>query len=244
MKQSLNFLVATRLLLRSLKSTFPIRINMHGGSGVKSCIRGIVGAYGRLLLPPCCAFCRAELRSVSTGPYLCAECLARFGPEKWRGCRRCGAPIADGHPITDDCPDCRGLRLWFDAIVVLGNYRAGLSEAVLRMKRPTHNPLSLALGQLLGKLRGDQLRDFDVDLVVPVPMYWSRRLRTGTNNAALLAQSVARSINVPARHGVLTRLRNTPPQKSFSSTVRFKNIRGGVRRALLRTGKRRPGIAG
>ena len=35
-----------------------------------------------------------------------------------------------------------------------GSYHAGLRDAVLRMKRPSHDALSLAMGRLLAERRG------------------------------------------------------------------------------------------
>ncbi|NLF07888.1 MAG: ComF family protein, partial [Pirellulaceae bacterium] len=167
--------------------------------------------------------------------FLCEKCLARLGPKQWLGCRRCGAPVDENHLAADDCPKCKHARFHFDAVVVLGNYHKGLSDAVLRMKRPSHDPLSLALGRLLCELRGDRLRQLEADLVMAVPMHWRRRLATGKNSPELIAQCIAKSIGVPLRSGVLVKHRNTPPQKGLTLARRMENIRGSfrVRRAAL-----------
>ena len=49
------------------------------------------------------------------------------------------------------CLLCNNLSLRFDAAVALGSYHAGLGEVVLRMKRPSRNALSLAMGRLLAE---------------------------------------------------------------------------------------------
>lgn len=118
-------------------------------NGFRRGIGGLLRAYGSLLLPTSCTFCQADILDTASDVQLCDKCLARLGPKQWLGCQRCGEPVAEDHLAADDCPKCRKIRLHFDAVVVLGNYHVGLSEAVLRMKRPAHDPLSLAMGRLL-----------------------------------------------------------------------------------------------
>ncbi|MCD4726761.1 MAG: hypothetical protein K8R46_03810 [Pirellulales bacterium] len=197
--------------------------------GLQDGIRGLRRAGLGLLFPPRCVHCDADLFNALSGPCLCAECLARCGPEQWHGCPRCGALVSDEHYSSDDCPGCSKVQLWFDTVVALGGYRAGLRNAVLCMKRPSHDPLSLALGRLLWERRRDRLSEIRADVVIPVPMYWSRRLHRGKNNPEALAGCLARSLGVSMLRGVLVRQLNTKPQAGLSSFRRFQNVRGAFR---------------
>jgi ComF family protein len=194
--------------------------------------RGISGlaTVGRdLLLPPRCAYCDRELPELVDDGSFCVDCLARLGPETWHGCRRCGGAVLDcGFPPLR-CLLCRDTPLRFDAAVTLGSYHAGLRDVILRMKRPSHDGLSIAMGRLLFRRRREQLLEHRADMVVPIPMFWARRLHRGINNADVLARCLGRSLGIPVRRNVLIRRRNTLPQADLPPSRRFQNVRDAFR---------------
>ena len=62
--------------------------------------------------------------------------------------------------------------------------------------------------------------------VAPVPLHPQRLRQRGFNQAALLAQPLARALGVPLVEG-LTRSRATPPQVGMgSAALRHENVRG------------------
>jgi predicted amidophosphoribosyltransferase len=64
-------------------------------------------------------------------------------------------------------------------------------------------------------------------------MFWTRRLRRGTNSPEALAQTLGRQLGVPVR-GLLRRRRNTLPQAPLPPRERFRNVRGAF--ALRKSG--------
>ena len=192
-------------------------------------ISGLAMAGRNLLLPPRCAYCDRELHEEDGDWPLCVDCLARLGPETWHGCRRCGGEVLDCGFLPERCLLCRNTPLKFDAAVTLGSYHAGLRDVVLRMKRPSHDGLTIAMGRVLFRRRGEQLREHRADMVVPIPMFWRRRLGRGINSPDVLARCLGRSLGVPVRRDVLIRRRNTLPQADLPPSRRFENMRGAFR---------------
>ena len=78
----------------------------------------------------------------------------------------------------------------------------------------------LALRRLRPRLTTER-----VDVVVPVPMHWSRRAVRRTNAAEIVGQIVARSLGVPCASRMLRRRRNTMPQFTLPRSERFPNVR-------------------
>jgi len=101
-----------------------------------------------------------------------------------------------------------------------------LREIVLRMKRPSHDALSTTIGRFLALRRRRALLAFRPDLIVPIPMYWTRRLERGTNSADIIARCLGQGLRVPVRHRLLLRIRNTLEQKDLLPRERFRNVRG------------------
>lgn len=188
---------------------------------------GLATAGLRLLYPPRCACCDAELLPAQDDLLLCDDCCLLMGPELWPGCAFCGAiGAADGSRSPGRCGLCRRTPLKFDIAMPLGAYQDDLRKVVLRMKRPSHDGLSAAMGRLLALRRGRQLAELRANLIVPVPMYWGRRLGRGTNSPEILARSLGQSLGIPVGRRVLRRRRNTLPQAELSPSQRFRNVRG------------------
>ena len=183
---------------------------------------GLARAGLGLLFPPRCGSCDADLAEIEDDLLLCADCRLLLGPKIWPCCPACGAA---GQP-EGDCPWCRKAPLKFDSVIPLGGYREGLNHVVLRMKRPTHDGLSMAMGRLLAARRGRELAEFEPDLIVPIPLFWLRRLQLQTNSAEIVAECLGRFLGVPVRRRLLVRSRNTLPQKGLRPRARFRNVRG------------------
>src|SRR5208337_3531144 len=107
-----------------------------------------------LLFPPRCVYCGGGLGQEHSDVLLCAACLTKLVPTAWNGCRRCGSRLSrtemsgplSGEPSGDGaCPVCRGAPFAFDRLIALGGYDEGLRDAVLRMKRPSQDAISLAV---------------------------------------------------------------------------------------------------
>jgi len=182
-----------------------------------------------LLFPPRCAFCDVELPGSQVDPLLCGKCRSLLGPAAVPSCPRCGAAVSTAAVGADGCRRCRNVRLKFDTVVPLGAYRGQLRSAVLKMKHPAGDHLSAAVGRLFGQRRGAEVAALRPDLVVPVPMHWTRRLARGTNSAELLAAGLSRHLGVRLARQILVRCRNTLPQADLPPSRRFQNVRGAFR---------------
>lgn len=116
-------------------------------------------------------------------------------PGSW--CPRCGS----GRPATSrssrGCPECRGQRLPFDAVVRLGAYREPLDGWLLRIKRRRWHSMAELLGDRLGEQCLAAWGPSSIDAVVPVPMPALRRVWRGIDHSSTLAARVARAFQVP-----------------------------------------------
>jgi ComF family protein len=182
-----------------------------------------------LLFPPRCAYCRVDIAEPEDHLPICPECCRRMVPEKWVGCRHCGGAISGDGESSDHCSLCKHPPLLFDTVVAMGGYQDNLRDVILRMKNPRQETLTLAMGRLFVQKRFSELSGLGVEMIVPVPMYWKRRLVRGTNSAELLARCLGRKLGLPVRRRLLVRCKNTKPQSELSPKKRFSNMRGAFR---------------
>ena len=192
----------------------------------------LVGQGLDLLCPPRCVLCRAEVADPETVPaVVCEACVRRLGCEPAR-CRVCGRPATE----PGSCP-CRGRCRDWDGIAVLAGYDGELREAVLAAKRPAGELIAAGLASLLVRQHGRTISEWGVDLVVPVPMHWQRRVRRGGSLADALARPLAAGLRLPCR-GVLTRTRATVMQNELEPQLRPANVRGAFRAGPRAAGRR------
>ena len=63
------------------------------------------------------------------------------------------------------------------------------------------------------------------DIVMAIPMYWTRRLFRRWDHSLELAREVSNRLNLPMGNE-LRRIRNTPPQARLPASRRADNVRG------------------
>jgi ComF family protein len=206
----------------TLPSMLSVTLPQHAGRWVNSCLE--------FVFPSFCLFC--GLQETERGERICSTCRKALTQEDISRCPRCAKPLPK-HFQQDlaGCPSCSRKPFRFDQAIALGTYGAELRDLVLRIKQPRHEPLCLATGELLAQRVRNQCLTH-VDLVLPVPMHWMRKVMRGTNDAEVLAEAVARSMALPMSASILRCLRPRRKQGTLLPSERRRNVRGafGVRR--------------
>jgi ComF family protein len=68
--------------------------------------------------------------------------------------------------------------------------------------------------------------NWNMDLVVPVPLSRNRSRQRGYNQAGLIASALARLLDLPYYNNVLQRIRETKSQVGLNASDRKRNVRG------------------
>ena len=151
----------------------------------------------------------------------CPDCLAklRFFPQP--ACPGCGGEL-DG--VLAVCSKCLAAepRPWVGACSLF-EYR-DLGRRIIHDFKFHDAP---ELARPLGRLAGEAMRrnSFEGDLVVPVPLHFTRLWYRSYNQAELFARLVAGALGVPCVTA-LKRVRATPHQAGMDREARLRNLRG------------------
>ncbi len=202
-------------------------------------------AAADLLLPRACIVCGERLNLDEK--HLCLLCLAdmpltRFWERPYN-------PMADKfNELIQKRPD---------DLEIFGEHEAYAYAAALFLYRSEANyryiPYqikyqgNLAVGKQFGRLLGKYLAAGpilrDVDTVIPVPLHWTRKWKRGYNQAEIIAEAVAKVLQVRLRTDILIRKRNTKSQVKLGVEDKRKNVDGafctqdvsteGIRHILL-----------
>ena len=191
----------------------------------------------QLLWPAVCTHCRRSI--CETDHDLCQDCWD--GLQACTGadyCRRCGREAGRFAIVEGVCPDCQGKEIHFNRIARAGMYSRSLQGMILAFK----NGLTEHAG-VLAFLANSALEacDFyhDIELFVPVPLHWSRRLIRGYNQSCVLAGRLKHpTANISTD---LVRIRRTRLQPTMAShAARARNVAGAfaVRKGHCYAGRR------
>ena len=169
-------------------------------------LKDALSALADLLMPRVCLACGRTLTLRER--YLCLPCsmdlpLTRF--ELWEH-----NPMADRYNAAigkaEDHPEeAEGATVYepYQRAAALIYYRAesGYSEIPQSLKYRRNFAAGRHFAAMLGRrLAGTPLFG-DVDMVVPVPLHWTRRLRRGYNQAEVIAREVARALGAARGYG-------------------------------------------
>jgi ComF family protein len=189
------------------------------------------------LYPPYCPLCGGDVFEHRADhrfrPSFCDDCRAGLISDYEDSCQRCASPVGPYLDTSGGCINCRGYRFAFEKVVKLGVYDGLLKRACQHAKNPSSQPLAAALGELLWEWAGEELHQAGVDLVVPIPHYWTRRFQRSHNPAETLGRVLVHLLQVEFHPHILSKVRMTPAQSSLTAPQRRANLRGvfRVRRA-------------
>lgn len=85
-------------------------------------------------------------------------------------------------------------------------------------------------GEYFGRMLGSRLMKEDIwkdaDIVIPVPLHWSRRLRRGYNQAEAIASGLASVMGISLRTDILVRKKRTRTQTKLDIAGKALNVAG------------------
>jgi ComF family protein len=153
-------------------------------------------------------------------------------------CRRCGCDVhrLDGEFL---CEDCRVHRPRFDRSASALRFEGDARKMLVDFKFNRHLWLRDDFTDWLEAAARARFKVEEIDLVLPVPMKFFRRIDRGYNQCGILASALSRRLGIPAAGRILRRTGSPARQSSLSEDERRENVKGTflVRNAQAVSGK-------
>ena len=173
------------------------------------------------LLPPACLACGVLVAETRT---VCAACwngLSFLAPPC---CVRCGYPFEVDPGPGAWCGACTRQPPAYERARAVLAYDDASRTLLLGFKHRDRTQAAPAFGRWMARAGAELLRD--ADLLVPVPLHWTRLFFRRFNQSALLAHEIGRVTRIPVVPDLLVRRRRTPSQGRRSRSARAENVRG------------------
>jgi ComF family protein len=134
------------------------------------------------------------------------------------------ARVDNARGVVVTCGACAVAPPAFDWARAAGLYAGPLRDAVQRFKFGRRPALARPLAALVLEQCAAAVPPRAV--LVPIPLARERERERGFNQAALVAERVARGLGAPVRERWLARTRATAPQTELDAAERRANVRG------------------
>ena len=188
------------------------------------------------LLPPVCPVTGEEVTTHGAlSPEAWGDLAFLTGPR----CRRCGRDVPGLTREETDfiCDTCLGYAHPWDRGRAAFVYDGTGRRLILALKHGDRLDLVPTLARWMRAAGGELVEE--ADLVLPVPLHWTRALKRRYNQSAELARALCRQTGRPRAYApsLITRPRRTQSQDGKNRAARIANLAGALR--LTRAGRRR-----
>lgn len=174
-----------------------------------------------VLYPPQCLKCG---NIVETSDTLCVSCWqsVEFATAPW--CNACGLTLEFDPGPDGLCASCARQLPSFNRARSVFAYDEHSRSLILAFKNRDRTDIAPAYARWLARAGKELL--VDADLIVPVPLHWSRLFRRRYNQAALLAKALSKNTELVVYPDLLIRCRRTALLGSMSPSRRRRALRG------------------
>ena len=140
----------------------------------------------------------------------------------------CGTPLPGQDSETaEKCDDClKNARPWDRGRAAL-LYRDTARRLILSLKHGDRHDIARPAAKWMARAAQPILTD--TMLIAPIPLYWMRMLKRRYNQAALLAQGVAKETGREVCPDLLQRPARTQSLDGLNREKRFSTVAGAIR---------------
>ena len=173
-----------------------------------------------MLYPRRCPVCHDI--AVPGGSRICNVCREKLKPITGPRCFRCSKPLK--REEQEYCKDCRKTRL-FDQGIGIFPYGSVLQESLFKLKYGKRQEYGSFYGQIAAVYSREIIRNWGVEIIIPIPLHRKRMEKRGYTQAELIAEALGKTLCIPVDSRLMKRKVNTRPQKELDYRERKQNMK-------------------
>lgn len=183
-------------------------------------------SFINFILPPRCAIC-GKILSVDKG--ICDTCIDKIEFIKAPICYRCGSPLPmeinseNKHILCGRCLKSKRHLIHLSRSAFI--YDDFSKKLILDFKFYDHTELASLLAKML-YVAGKDIFQSGVDVIIPVPLHYSRLIKRKYNQSSLLASELSKLTGIAVDNFLLRKIKRTKPQVECTGLARLSNLKG------------------
>ncbi len=175
------------------------------------------------LFPKTCVYCMKFILSEGTSNYLCEECYQKIKFIESPICQICGLPVKPHKIYCDRCTKGKQ-KIYYNVLRGILLFEEPIKECIHKLKYKGKDYIGKFLSEFFIQYLQNNSYLLDIDLIVPVPIHWTRKIQRGFNQSELLSEPVAKKFKIKYDNRNLFRRKRTKPQVKLNKEERLINI--------------------
>ncbi len=171
------------------------------------------------ILPPQCLQCHTLVLQQGG---LCANCWQKISFISKPFCKSCGFPFDLPLELESICGPCARKTPPFTRARAAVYYNETSKPMILRFKHGDALHMTPLFTEWLYQAGHELLQQ--ADYIAPIPLYWSRLVYRGYNQAAILSHKLSKKAKIVHAPDLLERKKRTPSQGNLTAKERDKNV--------------------
>ncbi len=174
-----------------------------------------------LFFPRRCPVCQDTVED--RGEQICGICRTRLPYIRTPFCLKCGKPL--DMEEQEFCRDCSRKRHWFERGRAPFVYDQVMRESIAGYKYNGRREYAAFYAEEILRRCAKDMRGWQGEALIPIPIHPSRKRKRGFNQAELLAEELSGRCGIPVDAGLLMRIKKTHVQKDLSDQERLTNLK-------------------
>lgn len=172
----------------------------------------------RVLYPQTCCFC-----GKICGSDICHECEKEIEYISKPVCDKCGKPITYGEGQL--CFDCSKQPMFYEQGRSLWLHKGPVKQGIYQFKYHNRRYYGLYYADELYRCHEETIRQWGIDVIIPVPLHRKRKRKRGYNQAEIVARQLGKRMGILVDTRAVVRSKYTTAQKELSHSERKQNVR-------------------
>ena len=168
----------------------------------------------------------------------CNECYPKIRFVGGATCMKCGAMLM--RKEDEYCSECRTKYRNFVQGIALMDYTCEAAAHLLwKLKYENGREYADFLVAEMVARYGARIREWQAEVILPVPVHKSKKRERGYNQAEVLAKKLGKKLGIPVDPKALVRVKKTVAQKKLGLQERLDNLQGAFSATKRAAGYRR-----
>jgi competence protein ComFC len=169
------------------------------------------------IYPQSCYLCEKTLENSG----LCSSCFIKLQQSHRYSCDMCGVELK----IEGRCLPCLSNPKAFDSVSYVYVYNAEVFKLINGFKNHDRLYLLKFLSNLLAKKFLEKDITNKVDIIIPVPIHYSKLIKRKYNHSALLGNRLGKKIKKICKTQILQKSKKTKDQMTLNGKKRIDNVK-------------------
>ncbi|SEW08759.1 ComF family protein [[Clostridium] fimetarium] len=176
-----------------------------------------------IIYPSTCPICTQVLdKNIDEKVYICEKCRKKLSYIESPRCLQCGKPVDNAE--TEFCYDCSRVKHIYSQGVGVWAYTDEIKNSIYQFKYHNKREYGEFYGFELKNRYESIIKNWDADVLIPVPLHKSKQRKRGYNQAEIIAKSIGKLLDIPVDSQLLKREKKTLAQKELNDKERLKNL--------------------